>query len=909
MIRWGRPDSPAATARSGVVIVLALGAATAALWLLPASQHVIAWPRSGLHRVAVLAPLSRLWLVGASIAALAAGLVVITRARGRPMTDVAWVLAPLNIFWVWTFPYWPWVGERLPLGLLLAGPLRWAFAALAIGAAVSRTGAFTAVFKRLAGWPWRGRRTAFAVSFALYGALGVHSYHTLGLGGDEPHYLVITQSLLADRDLKIENNHRNDDYRSYFPGELRPDYLRRGVDGEIYSIHAPGLSLVLLPAFALFGAVGAVVMMAAISALAAVAIFDVAVAVSSVSLAWLTWLAVCLTVPFLPHAWALYPEMIGAFVIAWAVKWGVAPARPGDTAWLWRGAALGSLPWLHTKFSVLLACVAALLVWQLRTKRRAVVALLVPIGLSGVAWLGFFYWLYGTVDPQAPYGAYTAQFVRAENIPRSLLGLIFDQKFGLLVYAPIYAIVAWGFGPLFRDQRWRAAAIACLGTALVYTLSSARLYMWWGGSSAPARFLAPIVPLLAPMVAAGLARAGSRAAVALWTTCGVVSVVIGLGATMRPADHMLYSAPHGVALLFEWLQGPAPLTAALPTFTQEDWFAPARALLPWLFAVPLACLAGAACASVTRGRAATVASAGVAFLLVVAVAVTSFAPEVRAEVRTRGLMTLLDRWDPQSVRVFDYGALKRLSPQEWLELLTVTFDREPNAEVDPSGRITEALTLPPGFYDVRVWFDGERPRAGALQATVGHDQVLAKIDGPLTTPAVMPLLLPMAVPTLWLQLTDLESARTVRRVEVVARALVARPDRPREIARVIETVPGPPGSYIGYFNEETYPERGVFWTRERGRGRVIVVTGGARTLVMTLHVGPKATNVTVRVGSDTQTFALSAEETREVRWPLSPNRETVPVDVAADASFRPSDVDRRSTDTRQLGCQVRLVLD
>jgi hypothetical protein len=35
-----------------------------------------------------------------------------------------------------------------------------------------------------------------------------------------------------------------------------------------------------------------------------------------------------------------------------------------------------------------------------------------------------------------------------ENIPRSLLGLAFDQKFGLLVYAPIYAVVAWGFGPL-----------------------------------------------------------------------------------------------------------------------------------------------------------------------------------------------------------------------------------------------------------------------------------------------------------------------------------------------------------------------------------------------------------------------------------------------------------------------------
>ena len=157
-----------------------------------------------------------------------------------------------------------WVPDRLPLLLVLAGPVRWVLAGgalLAAGARLVPPGQWS--------WPTvrPGRRTAFAMALAVYLVSGYRSVHQVGLGGDEPHYLVITQSLLLDHDIQIENNHERGDYRSFFGGPLRPDYLKRGLNGAIYSIHAPGLPVLVLPAFVVFGAWGAVMMMALCGAL------------------------------------------------------------------------------------------------------------------------------------------------------------------------------------------------------------------------------------------------------------------------------------------------------------------------------------------------------------------------------------------------------------------------------------------------------------------------------------------------------------------------------------------------------------------------------------------------------------------------------------------------------------------
>src|SRR5262245_33313193 len=65
--------------------------------------------------------------------------------------------------------------------------------------------------------------------------------------GDEPYYLLTTHSLVQDRDISIGENHKNRDYRIFYPG-LLPGRATVGADGvRVIPAHGMGLSLFLFP--------------------------------------------------------------------------------------------------------------------------------------------------------------------------------------------------------------------------------------------------------------------------------------------------------------------------------------------------------------------------------------------------------------------------------------------------------------------------------------------------------------------------------------------------------------------------------------------------------------------------------------------------------------------------------------
>jgi hypothetical protein len=403
--------------------------------------------------------------------------------------------------------------------------------------------------------------------------------------GDEPHYLVITQSLLYDGDLQIENNHRRGDYMVYADRDLKPDYLKRGQNGQIYSIHAPGVSALVLPAFALGGYPGVVVFLALLFGAAGALTWRAAYKLTGdATSSWVGWAGVVLSAPTFFHSFTVYPDGPAALIVIGATSFLLAgqSGRSGQSGlsgrsdqsnsspWEWSlvGTTIAALPWLHTRLAVVAVALLAVLAVRAVSEEssrsggsaRSVVALLAVPVISFALWLTFFHVIYGTIDPRAPYGGRGESLA---DIPRGLTGLIVDQQFGLLPNAPIFGLALAGLATLWRMRRRFVVELAAIAVPYVLVVSANE--MWWAGFSAPARFLVPVLLPLALPLAAWWQRHDGRVprAFAIVALGASLAITATLAWTGRGA--LVYNGHDGYALWLDLLAPAVSLARAEPS--------------------------------------------------------------------------------------------------------------------------------------------------------------------------------------------------------------------------------------------------------------------------------------------------------------------------------------------------------
>jgi len=107
-----------------------------------------------------------------------------------------------------------------------------------------------------------GRRTSrsvqlwvFAVSVLIYGAITPWVKEACWPTADEPHYLLLTHSLVFDHDFDLANNYARNDYKVFYPAEIsRPaHHTVLNMHWQEVPVHDVGISALLVPGYALWG--------------------------------------------------------------------------------------------------------------------------------------------------------------------------------------------------------------------------------------------------------------------------------------------------------------------------------------------------------------------------------------------------------------------------------------------------------------------------------------------------------------------------------------------------------------------------------------------------------------------------------------------------------------------------------
>jgi hypothetical protein len=876
----------------GAFLITALAA-----WL---SLGTLGFAGAGGARIAVL-PIS----VAVTLIAAAAGVIVVGLWRRggslRPLTLLAFLALPWLPFpvpaafllWVRPFSLLIWVAVLLSMVASLPNRSSW-----------SRDVAIRP-------------RTAAGVLAAAIFAFSAWRVAPMIPGGDEPHYLIITQSLLIDHALTIDDVHRRADYRAYYPTELQPHVQMRGKNGRIYSVHAPGLPTLIAPAFAIGGYHAVVGFLIVIAAAGSALAWHVGwLSTRRSDAAWFGWAAVTLPVTAVFQSFTIYPDGVGGVLTLtglWALLRADDESKSDETRlrpWLIHGAALALLPWLHSRFAVLAGGLGALVLLRLSSTKnpaaKAVAFLGIP-SISAVLWVGYFVAIYGRPDPSAAYGA--GEVGSFSFVPGGLAGLLFDQRFGLVTYAPVVLVAFIGLGTMLARRETRRLALELLFVVVPYLLTVTHFAMWWAGWSPPARFFAPVLPLFAVPAAAAWTFARHRAARVLAIVSVVLTICASTVVVVVDRGRLAFNTRDAPSLWFEWMGRLADLTAATPLWARDTDAPLFRAIAIWLVVAAAGWMLlravdrhGRLRPNVNFHLVAAVTLAGVVMLgssVMWAFQGTSGRTASPSQLQLLETVASQDR-----ALAFQLSPLSRLTLPEVPGRLRIelsrTLGRRPAArEVAP---LFALPPLPAGEYRLTPVSDDPR---GWLMVGITRDArdpfALKTLQLPM--PPIV-LRFPVSLRSLVVR-GDEDAWRTVRGLIIEPIAVEPRSRRlTGDLARRAVRY----GSVTTYFlDDRSFPEPQAFWIGgARDASLVLQPDAPGATQTLLLRNAPVDNRIVLQAGGWTQALQMAPGEEQRVQVPIDAAHGASLLRIEAGSGFRPSEREPASRDQRFLGVWVKV---
>jgi 4-amino-4-deoxy-L-arabinose transferase-like glycosyltransferase len=346
--------------------------------------------------------------------------------------------------------------------------------------------------------------------------------------GDEPHYLMITQSLLRDGDLSVANNYRLKQYSPFYQSPISVPHVIKA-QGRYVSTHPAFLSMVVLPGFWLFGYRGAAFTMILLTSMAALFTFLLADRFVDRAAAAAAVLFMFLSYPLLFYGRLIYPETAALFLVAlgtwstWRLK---ETSRPVFAAFA--GLSAGLLILFHPKFFALSAALLLLLLMVVGVSRGAARIYGWWAAPAAACFLFLLLITYKTYGPNlvmgltASGGSKLVGGYLGTNSVWGVFGMFLDRAWGLFIFAPLFMVFPHGLSlqnNWVEWRRWWAFFPVCIAAHVIVL----GVFQSWNGGAAPVqRYLVPLGALLVICVALFVERCRSRLA---WAVVAVLALL------------------------------------------------------------------------------------------------------------------------------------------------------------------------------------------------------------------------------------------------------------------------------------------------------------------------------------------------------------------------------------------------
>ncbi len=414
------------------------------------------------------------------------------------------------------------------------------------------------------------------LSIAYCFSIGIRASRGASITGDEPFYLLTTQSLVQDGDLALNSQYQSRSYEAFFdhPAGL----WRQSVpteDGRLLSPHNPGLSVLVVPGFVLGGLLGVQAQLLVMAAAAMALAFLLAARLTDMPvISWLASLGVGLTAVAFIHSTEIYPELPAALTLVAALLIVAWRKRLTRTDAVLLTALLSAMCWLGVKYVPLAAVVAG--VALLRSGAEARATLLGLGGASAAVFIWFHLRTYGGLTPynvgSVYWGMSTAEtlghHVGFEDRVYRLWGLFVDRRFGIGRWAPLLLLVIPGLVLLARSAGHAHRTV--LGLIAVQMLIATFVVVTMMGYWFPGRTLATVLPLFVVPITLVISAlpAWGRGAVGV---LGLYTLAVTAGLAHAGHASQVTIAADPFDMSFPPFQAPSVLFPDYRSWTVETW--------------------------------------------------------------------------------------------------------------------------------------------------------------------------------------------------------------------------------------------------------------------------------------------------------------------------------------------------